>query len=178
MCKKKTIFKNFHRPFGLPAFLSNFGWIRKGKAKDIQYKVTFYENCAYDLGDEDQYDWNKLFGALFGILGIHRHSIRFGWRYSLAKQKVEICSIIYDSTNTEKPIQRDYLEYDANLNSSDLFRIKMVMDKNKGIKVNFIINDRTIKQYNLGPCPHLRFGAGFYFGGNKRAPHKIVARFN
>ena len=80
MCTKKTILKGFHRPIALPAFLNDMGMMPVASTKTLTRRVKFHPNCAYDLKNNKQGDWNKLFGVCLGWDGIHKESIRFGWR--------------------------------------------------------------------------------------------------
>ena len=52
--------------------------------------ATFTADSAYDLGDEDQYDWNKLSGITFTPWRPEQNSSMVVWRYSLQKGKYEI----------------------------------------------------------------------------------------
>lgn len=51
---------------------------------------TFTTNSAYDLQDEDQFDWNKFTGITFTPLEPDRNSAMVGWRFNLRTQEFEI----------------------------------------------------------------------------------------
>ena len=52
--------------------------------------ATFTADSAYDLGDEDQYDWNKLAGITFTPWRPDRNSSMIVWRYNLQNGMYEI----------------------------------------------------------------------------------------
>lgn len=168
---KKNIFKGFHRPIGLPAFLSPMGCLVAYKSFSVERLVRFHDNCAYDLHSDKQYDWNKLFGFCLDIIGIHKNSIRFGWRYSLSKNRIELCTIIYDN-GTPK---RVYIpNHDVPLNCEVDLRIEFDLDSGNRLWIKFLINNKSVYDYCLENVPCLcYFGCGLYFGGKSRAPHKI-----
>ena len=170
----KTIFKGFHRPLGLPAFLCPTGRLRKNEGKMLTKLVTFTDNCTYEIKKEKQGDWNKLFGVCFGILGIHRHSIRFGWRWNISKQKIEICYIIYDG----KRIERTQIAFcDCELNREYHFNITWILKDDRTLDVTFHPLQYDVEEHLNVPIKARRFfGCGFYFGGKTRAPHRITAK--
>jgi hypothetical protein len=52
--------------------------------------ATFTADSAYDLKDEDQYDWNKLAGITFTPWRPDRNSSMVVWRYNLQNAMYEI----------------------------------------------------------------------------------------
>ena len=76
-----TIYKGTH--FAIP---NSFGLF----IQQVAGTGTFTANSAYDLGDEDQYDWNKFTGIAFTPLEPDRDSAMVGWRYNLTSQQFEI----------------------------------------------------------------------------------------
>ena len=169
---KKTILKGWHRPIGLPAFLCPIGHLGEEKKKSIKRKVVFQDSCRYDLKNENQYDWNKLFGVCFSILGIHMDSVRFGWRYNLQKGIIEICIIIYKDGLVQR-LQVAEIDIDKEIDLE--ISIERV---NNQIEVFFFVENLHVGGIVLAPSSVWYFGCGFYFGGDERAPHKISAKFN
>lgn len=51
---------------------------------------TFTTDSAYDLKDDDQFDWNKFTGITFTPLEPDRNSAMVGWRFNLRTQEFEI----------------------------------------------------------------------------------------
>ena len=63
--KVNLIKKGKRRPKLIPDFISLFFFFGK---KTITKYFNFTDGCDYNLGDEDQYDINKLFGFTFNTL--------------------------------------------------------------------------------------------------------------
>lgn len=62
----------------------------------LEFRFRFDDSAIYDLGTEDQHDINKLFGFAEGsALNIHEHSARFGWRWLVAEERIEILGYAY-----------------------------------------------------------------------------------
>lgn len=167
---KKTICKGRHRPFGFPAFLCPMGILRKEKS--IKRTVTFNDNCIYVFDDDDQYDWNKLFGLCFGITGIHNNSARFGWRYNTKIGMFEIGTLVYKDGVPNREAVADIAP-----GEEIHLKIKFVRMKDN-IEVYFFVEDMYVGETCLNPSSFMYFGCGFYFGGNKVAPHKITANIS
>jgi len=161
-----TILKGTHR-----SILSWFPRFHINR-KQISNTCTFYSDANYDFGDIDQLDINKLFGLSYGLH--HNNSARFGWRWNIEKQMVEILAYVYvDGVRITEGaadlhigyvhpgIQYDYTikvvdgYYEFTLNSPLYPTPKVVKIK---------CSDRlTWWGYKLYP----------YFGGNKKAPHTV-----
>ena len=60
-------------------------WVTKESGE-----ATFTADSAYDLGDEDQFDWNKLAGITFTPWRPDRNSSMIVWRYNLQNGMYEI----------------------------------------------------------------------------------------
>ena len=167
---KKTILKGIHRPIGLPAFLCPMGKLRERLS--IKRKVTFNENCIYIFDDEDQWDWNKLFGVCFSITGIHQNSARFGWRYNPQIGMIELSTIVYKNGN---PVRNAV----ANIAPNEEVKLEIKFDKfNDEVEVYFFVEDMYVGEALLKPNSFRYYGCGFYFGGNKVAPHKMSIKIN
>lgn len=169
---KKTIFKGFHRPIQLPAFLSPCGFITTVKEHQIIRKVRFTDSCAYDLKNDKQGDWNKLFGICAGLLGIHRNSVRFGWRYSVEKQCIELCRIFY---RNGKP-SREYIpEHDIPLNKTVTLELCFSYDVNNRLWAEFLVDGASVSlEFIEDVYSAMYWGCGLYFGGKSKAPHKMT----
>lgn len=84
--KKYTFKKGSHRAlFSLPSFTCQ---------QEIHKKVIFSSNCKYDLGTDDQYDHNKLFGIGY-LFHHHTDSARFGWWYNIELDKMILSAYCY-----------------------------------------------------------------------------------
>ena len=141
-----------------------------GKAVLISEKITFAHNCRYDLKSDDQADINKLFGI--GFLPWHRvNSIRFGWRYDLDNQKMEILAYYY----INKKRSWATLAF-LNIGEAYTYTIKSevshfslsIKDSSENILVEHKVNFKPrLFGYSLKP----------YFGGNRTAPHDMSINF-
>jgi hypothetical protein len=134
--------------------------------KQFNWTVNFDSSCAYDLGDDDQYDWNKL-------VGVSQHfnprinSIRFGWRYNPTTKLIEIAS--YKETNYK-------FEFNT-LASIELNKdIKLTIQLYSGLVALSVNDDTYITSFNLNTKLLMR--ANPYFGGNNAAPHKMSLRLS
>jgi hypothetical protein len=133
----------------------------------IRRKVTFTESCRYNLGDDDQLDWNKLFGLSLG--GFHHdNSVRYGWRYNPSTDLIEVAAYYYiDGVRNSKKIFHFEIgeEYEMVITVTEHKYIFHVPGKGLITSVN---KNKTAKWgYELG----------LFFGGNKPAPHKIEVTF-
>lgn len=79
--KRITFLKGTH--FAIPP---SFGYF----VREVSGTGTFTADSVYDLGDVDQYDWNKFTGIAFTPLEPDRDSVMVGWRYNLTSQEFEI----------------------------------------------------------------------------------------
>ena len=154
-----TCFKGMH--WFLPV-LPRFYWNKK----QYDWTVNFDSSCAYNLGDDDQYDWNKL-------VGVSQHfnprvnSIRFGWRYNLTNNLIEIAS--YKETNYHfefSTIASVELNKDVKL-TIQLYSDLVALNVNDNIYVTSFKMDKK-----------LLMRANPYFGGNNTAPHKMSLKIS
>lgn len=139
--------------------------IRTLKSSHLSFIARFDQTARYDLGNNNQYDINKLMGFSDCNSLHHENSIRFGWRYSIEKDNIEIFAYAYSNSvmnyhymgdvainqNVQYRIQiiDDY--FVLSFNESEFVEIKRTSDCDKGL------------YYLLFP----------YFGGNEKAPHDI-----
>jgi hypothetical protein len=85
---KFTVKKNRH--WFLPLLIRM--WF--GKPKDLKYTICFTEDCWYDPASLPGI--NKLFGFTFGLFGIHKNSVRFGWKPGQVKGLIGIFAYWYE----------------------------------------------------------------------------------
>jgi len=155
--------------------------IKKGKHKSIvniaplygggiKSSCKFDSSAIYNLGNENQGDWNKLIGFSEDIR-IHENSARIGWRWNLEREQIELGYYCY---------------------------IKGEIDDNKGhicwVGINkpfqFMIRDDQEKQNYIidinGNYKVIHHGQKFddkkfwsypWFGGDETAPHDITITF-
>lgn len=168
------IFKGMHRPlFKLPAFISPFGITMSYISHSVVRKVKFYENCAYNIG-EKQSDWNKVFGFCLGISGIHENSVRFGWRYNIQKNCIELGRLIYNNCTPE----REYLE-GCDVQFGEEVKLELQFEwQGDFLDIKFLVNDNVVYCTHIIECVSslFYFGCSLYFGGKTKAPHKMKVR--
>lgn len=158
--KVLTIRKGWHKS----CFKLKFAWGNK-----FSFKCSFDKNCLYEIKDSDKYDINKLIGLSNSMLGHHTSSIRIGWR-CLDGENIQLVSYIYDEEirwhekilTTVKPEQvfSAVIKFDR---QNTLISIKRNGDKIEK-DYFFDIKENCKLRYFLWP----------YFGGNKKAPHKMT----
>jgi len=140
-------------------------WWRKNS---FTWVVKFTESCRYDLGNEDQFDTNKLCGIGY-LPGHHKESARFGWRYWPDMGWVELSAYCYvKGQRVIKNIAfceigKEYrlrLQVLATSYYFDVYEPDQV--KAAGIVTVEHFHDKKFK-YRLG----------VFFGGNRPAPKEI-----
>lgn len=142
--------------------------------KKIKHNVSFDNSCKYNFNDIDQYDINKLFGFSFGFH--HKNSARFGWRWDVDKNKLEILAYIYRDGKRIK-------EWEENIKICHLEPLENVEMKIKVENGHYIF---SVKKLNLEYSLKIKHGKlrfwGYYlnpyFGGNKKAPHDMIITLN
>lgn len=129
--------------------------------RGIKRTVKFDKSCVYTLPNFEQSDWNKLFGISY-LIGVHRHSYRFGWRYNPLTGFIELSAYCYQGG------VRSYQE----LGEVSFDRLYTLEIEQKGNKVVFLVNGQ-IHAVLVGKLPLIGWKLGPYFGGNFPAPHKM-----
>lgn len=148
-----TIKKGTHSPVRVPILAFN--------VKELCYDVTFTNSCAYNIGKEQE-DINKLFGI--GYLPHHHcNSVRFGWRYHINSNKIELFAYSYINSSRSW----DFLTF---VNLNDKIRCRM--------QINRSGHALSIDEYSLPHIVNLKpkkmgYILSPYFGGNTTAPHDI-----
>jgi len=167
---KLNILKNKRRPFPFFDFPVPV-LIKRNKDYSITKHFKFTESAIYFFDDEDQHDVNKLFGFSFGYH--HYNSVRFGWRPNKTLDKIEIVG--YEYVNKLRiptiPICEVELDkwYKYELKYKGGIFGQIEYDVTDGEEHFGLVHPITIKHdCNLGYKLYL------YFGGNKKAPHKIT----
>lgn len=129
--------------------------------------VVFTESCRYELNNGDQNDVNKLFG--FGYGWHHTDSDRIGWRYNPKTDKIEIVAYCYSNGKRlpTKPLMEIEIE-------KEVFLKLEVFIYRKWRSVGFTANNHYIGKGMPTKSTKFKYSLGTYFGGNRRAPHKII----
>lgn len=172
--KKYIIPKGFHRPLRLlPAFLrcrpTICDAIKKYAIYESRKRIIFTESCRYSLDNGDQSDWNKLFGFCFGVLGIHRNSLRAVWRYNPETDLIDVAMYYYIDG------ERNY-NICTSVPVNTICNVTLIYEKydeKAYLSVSGVYSGSVMKNASF-PVGKPVFGCGLYFGGNRRAPQKIT----
>lgn len=167
MIKTTTIKKGTHSPFRFPKLIP-------GSHHLYGYDIVFTPSCAYNLENEDQLDVNKLFGIGY-FPSHHKNSVRFGWRYFVEKQQIEILSYYY------KDSQR-YFDHICFVNIGDLYSFSLtITDKYHELIVASKYPTNYPEYYKV-EIPVIPKSIGYllrpYFGGNQKAPHDMTIKID
>lgn len=157
---------------------TNFAEIKKGKhysglsvpqllfgETSIMHKLVFNDSCRYNLNNEDQLDVNKLIGIGY-LPSHHQKSCRFGWRYNVDKDKMEILAYWYNNG------KRDFEHLCwVNIGETVTYLVKSTKDRHylivktqSGVFTKILDFGHSFIGYKLKP----------YFGGNQKAPQDIL----
>lgn len=137
------------------------------------WTVQFDESCRYDLGNEDQFDTNKLIGIGY-LPNHHKDSARFGWRYWPDTKQIELSAYCYVSGR--RVIYHIGLvevgkEYRLSLHVTTLAYVFSVED----IDTKKVVGGCSIQHYHT---KRLQYRLGPYFGGNAASPHDMTIQIN
>jgi len=148
----------------------NFGIHSSGKT--VSKVAIFHSNCAYDLGNVNQADINKLYGFSVGLFsGNDYNSARFGWRWSIEKQKIELLAYVYINGVRINEWDADISMGFFDLNVEIFTEISVLLSGYRFRTVNNGIE--IIKLVRRGGS-----GMGYnqypYFGGDEVAPHTMT----
>lgn len=132
----------------------------------IKYDVLFEPSCAYNLGNANQYDVNKLFGFNACNSLHHENSARFGWVY--LDGIIEIYAYVYENG------VRD-IEQIATVNINEWNSFELI---NTGASYAFKVNNTLYIWDKENPCvTKYNYMLYPYFGGDEVAPHDIHIQF-
>lgn len=148
-----------------------FWWRRNSFA----WVVKFTDSCRYGLGNEDQFDTNKLVGIGY-LPSHHKDSARFGWRYWTDRKEIELTAYCY--VNGRRVIQHvGFAKIDQwcriHLTVATYYYHFNMEVMNNGMYEpggDIIIDHNNQKR--------LQYRLGVYFGGNRKAPHEMKIELN
>lgn len=151
---KYTILKGCHYSNFIPKLGLN-------KDIDLSYNITFNESCLYKIQEKSCV--NKLFGLCYGLFGVHKNSIRFGWASD--NNKILIYAYIWWNGKLSK-----YPLIKVNPNENHTYKIHI----KKNCFCSFSIDGKEKEVIILSKVNNpFIWTLGFYFGGNSTAPHKM-----
>lgn len=161
--KKYIVRKHCHYSNFFPSFL---------KIKDsmeFKWTVKFTDSCKYEIDEPSCV--NKLFGFCFGF-GVHKNSVRFGWTYNKDINCIYLWSYFYRNGKLHK----DKI-YTSNLNVEHTYKIEIhrISSTLGNYTFRFLVDGEEVSGFEeiQSDCCFLTT-LGVYFGGNTRAPHKII----
>ena len=160
---KYTILKGCHYSNFIPSF---------HKIEDSLFftnTFSFDNSCKYEIDEPSCV--NKLCGFCFGLFGVHKNSIRFGWTYEKETNLIYIWSYFYKNGKLHKKKIFSCDFDDGHIYTIELHRISSKFGK---YKFRFLIDAKEIgdfEEIQSNSCFVTTLGP--YFGGNTRAPHKM-----
>ena len=159
-----TIYKATH--FAIP---NNFGFF----VQQVSGTGTFTNDSVYDLGDSDQYDWNKFTGIAFTPLEPDRDSVMVGWRYNLTTKEFEIAPFYNVNKErilpNENPSSPGYEVISVPAGESFTYNVDYA-----GVTISY--GGRTVfKPFPSGLTANVWTAARVsgWFGGNESAPRTL-----
>lgn len=130
----------------------------------LRFKAMFDSSAIYNLGNEDQLDANKLYGAADCSSAHMENSARFGWRWN--QNRLEIMAVTHRGGTF-------YVEFVgvAELGKVYDFEIQLSPDKNEYL---YRFQGGTVRMAR-GCTASVMSGYKLYpyFGGNQVAPHAV-----
>ena len=146
----------------------------------MECEVTFHPSCQYDLGNNNQFNWNKLMGFFDSPAGEVR-SVRWGWRWSLANACIEIAPFIHQGGSFLLPPSSQWIQ--VPLHAAIKLQIQLERSANEyrfvcvqeGIPTEIVVGvSESLAQTYRGVC---RWDL-LYFGGSQAAPHEVTIEYD
>ncbi len=138
--------------------------------KTVSKVAILNSTCTYNHGDNDQLDINKLYGFSEGA-NHQYNSVRFGWRWSIVKQKFEILAYVYNNGQVIREEQADTFLGDVEVGQR--FYTEVGVSGNY-YRLKTIINYKATEKYISRTGSGLGYNLFPYFGGDKVAPHDVI----
>lgn len=129
--------------------------------KKFSWSVLFYPTCRYV--PDVEHDTNKLIG--FGFLpGHHKNSARFGWRYDMTRDQIELLAYVY--SDSVRSIQ--------SIGFVDFGTLHRLVIRQQGSQYEFSAAGNVVTM--KGCSKRFKYGLWPYFGGNYPAPFHMQIR--
>lgn len=142
----------------------------------FEKKMVFDESCHYEIDEPSCV--NKLFGFCFGF-GVHQESIRFGWTYDKTFNQYTIWHYVYSEGKLYKYPMKSFTAKGVMLMN---YMIKLHRWSGDDPKYRWVyryflyIDDLPVAEGRIKSNKLFLTTLGPYFGGNTRAPHKIIIK--
>jgi hypothetical protein len=139
-------------------------WFNKTEVKRVFF---FRPDCKYDLLSDDQADHNKLFGI--GYFWNKKESARIGWRWDPDLLRFILSG--YAHVNGQILFE-DFCEVIAHQTLQGIIRVLPyhyefeVLTEDGSVQLGRTTIRKTHRK-------KLSYAMGFYFGGNRTAPHDM-----
>ncbi|MBK6950408.1 MAG: hypothetical protein IPH16_22135 [Haliscomenobacter sp.] len=157
---------------------NHFCWPRVLKARNrvnaVFWKVVFDKNSNYNLGNNDQEDWNKVLGLYFNFFNPRDNTVMVGWRYRPDRDLIELNAYYHLNkqtyyTESLMHIRREEAVYIAIRIDWSARKYLVVMESPK--------SGAKARHEMPFAHPEKRFWEiNFYFGGNRPSPQEISIR--
>lgn len=139
---------------------------------EFEKEFSFTDSCKYDLGNIDNYDWNKLTGISFNLIDARVNSVMTGWRYDIKDDNFELCLYSHVNCSFNPPA-----ESFCSVKSNEKFKVRFLFRKDEKkvyMEVSFPESDKNkvIKEVDFekfGICREINT----WFGGTSKAPHNM-----
>jgi len=157
--KRYKIKKGWHYAFIL--FRRLGGWSRNRKTFLIRFKLS--KECYWSpKRNPDDGDINKLIGISFGIFGVHKDSIRLGWKPDFDNHGIiEIYAYVYDK-KSKVTIKRKITTVPVEQIHRGMFQILPNLYR-------ISVNNSIIEIPNESPDKKIQKVLYPYFGGDNTA---------
>ena len=139
--------------------------VNRTKKQSFDIQVQFDESAQYTSQNPDnQLDVNKLWGVSDCGTTHSKNSIRFGWRWDLDKEQIEV--LMYRRQNSEFLFKS--LGY---TNPGDLNYLSLNITPDSYVMTLNGVTDSMSRSCDT-PCS--RYYLYPYFGGTEKAPHDVT----
>jgi hypothetical protein len=166
--KTIKILKNWHYAINQLPFLPVY--VKKHKTVTRIYQFT--DSCRYSIDEPSCV--NKLFGWSIGMH--HTNSVRVGWSYDNQTEMIQLWSYYYIGGKLEKK-KLCQVNIDEDVKISIASSVVYLHGKNT-ICYDIFINDRVLDmKITDEKIKSFGYTLETYFGGESKAPHKILIKF-
>ena len=138
----------------------------KNPIRRLEKFVQFTDSCRYEINEPSCV--NKLFGFCFGLFGVHKDSVRFGWTYEKETDTIVIWKYIYEDGSLIK-----YPISSVQIGQKCRFQLECTYFGENNYRVVCRMNDKWVDSYWFTTKHNWLFTLGPYFGGHTRAPHTM-----
>lgn len=139
--------------------------LRTLKRDRLEFRARFDETARYNAGIRNQADINKLMGFSEANSHHRKNSIRFGWRYDLLTDSIEVFAYAYEESKrwyqriTKVAINQS-VKYCIQITDQAFY---LIVDDAQVVEFQRTVKNKKGIYYLLFP----------FFGGNEVAPHDI-----